>query len=87
MAWLLVSAALIGIWWTSGAGYFWPGWVLGLGAVGLLRNGWQAFGRRPVSDQDILREAARLRRSGADPETNAELIIPARHRRRHRSRW
>ena len=41
-AYLVVNLLLIGAWLVTGAGYFWPGWVLaGWGAL-LLLDGWDA---------------------------------------------
>jgi hypothetical protein len=59
----LVNAFLVGIWAvTSHAdGFFWPifpilGWGIGVGA-----NAWDVYGRRPISEDEIRREADRLR--------------------------
>jgi hypothetical protein len=61
----LVNAFLIGIWAvTSNAdGFFWPifpilGWGIGVGA-----NAWDVYGRKPISEDEIRREADRLRGS------------------------
>jgi hypothetical protein len=29
VAYVVINAFLVGIWATTGQGYFWPGWVLG----------------------------------------------------------
>ena len=60
---LLVNAMLIGIWAVTGSGFFWPifpilGWGFGVGA-----NAWDVYGRRPISEEEIRREAERLRGS------------------------
>jgi 2TM domain len=62
----IVNAALVGIWAiTSGAdGFFWPifpilGWGIGVGA-----NAWDVYGRKPISEDEIRREADRLRGTG-----------------------
>lgn len=59
----IVNACLVGIWAiTSGAdGFFWPifpilGWGIGVGA-----NAWDVYGRKPISEDEIRREADRLR--------------------------
>ena len=62
VAYVLVNALLIAIWAVTGAGFFWPvfpllGWGIGLGF-----NAWDAYGRRPISEGEIRREAERLRR-------------------------
>jgi 2TM domain-containing protein len=63
VAYVLVNALLIGIWAVTGAGFFWPVFpLLGWGiAVGF--NAWDVFGRRPITEEEILREQERLRRS------------------------
>ena len=53
VSYVVINAFLVGIWYfVAGRGYFWPGWVLALWAVGLVRHGWEVFGRRPISDLD-----------------------------------
>lgn len=32
------------VWWLSGAGYFWPGWVFGAMAISLFFSGLNAYG-------------------------------------------
>ena len=54
------------IWALTGAGYFWPVWVLGGWGVGLVLHAWEAFVRRAVTDADIEAEVRRGRRRSAD---------------------
>ena len=59
---LIVNAMLVGIWAVTGAGFFWPifpilGWGIGVGA-----NAWDVYGRKPITEEEIAREAERLRR-------------------------
>lgn len=59
---VVANLFLLGVWLVTGAGYFWPGWVLaGWGAL-LLLDGWNAFLRRPVTEEDVDAELRRLRR-------------------------
>lgn len=58
---VLVNAMLVVIWAVTGAGFFWPvfpilGWGVGVGA-----NAWDVYGRKPLSEDEIQREAQRLR--------------------------
>lgn len=53
---LVINAFLIGIWAVAGFGYFWPGWVLAGWGVLLVLNGWDAFYRHDVTEEDIQRE-------------------------------
>ena len=59
VAFLVVNIALVSIWAVTGAGYFWPAWVLGLWGVGLALHAWEAFVRRPVTDADVEAEVRR----------------------------
>lgn len=61
VAYLVINAFLVGIWAVSGAGYFWPGWVLAAWGVLLVLDGWDAFLRQDVSEADIEREMQRRR--------------------------
>jgi hypothetical protein len=62
---VLVNAMLVLIWAVTGAGFFWPifpilGWGIGVGA-----NAWDVYARKPITEEEIRREAERLRGSGA----------------------
>jgi hypothetical protein len=63
LSYVVVNAALVAIWAFTGAGYFWPAWVLGLWGIGLILNAWDVFWRRPITEADIDREVEKLRRS------------------------
>jgi Domain of unknown function (DUF1707) len=70
-----VSALAIGIWLASGpSGSFWPGWVIGVTLLPVVRDAWHLFG--PASDLDVVE--ARL-------QARHERQL-ARGRRRHRYR-
>jgi hypothetical protein len=62
VAYVVINAMLVGIWAITGAGYFWPAWVLLAWGVGLVLNTWDVFFRRPVTDADVERELQRGRR-------------------------
>jgi hypothetical protein len=62
VVYVVINAVLIGIWAISGAGYFWPAWVLLGWGVGLVLNAWDVFFRRPVTESDIDRELERQKR-------------------------
>ena len=61
VAYVVVNAMLVAIWVVTGAGYFWPAWVLLCWGAGLLLNVWDVYFRRPVTEHDIEREMDRLR--------------------------
>jgi 2TM domain len=56
-----VNAFLVAIWAVTGAGYFWPIFpILGWG-IAVIANAWDVYGRKPISEDAIRREADRLR--------------------------
>ena len=57
VAYLVVNAMLVVIWaLTDAGGYFWPIWpILGWG-IALVLQGWNAYLRKPISEDDIRRE-------------------------------
>jgi hypothetical protein len=61
LMYVVVNAALIGVWAISDSGYFWPAWVLGGWGIGLIGNAWDVYGRKPITEDEIRREAERLR--------------------------
>jgi len=61
VSYVIVNAALIGIWAITGAGYFWPGWVLFAWGIGLVFHAWNTFGQKPITDEQIRREMDKLR--------------------------
>jgi fatty acid desaturase len=61
VAYVVINLFLIGIWAVAGAGYFWPGWVLAGWGVLLLLDGWNAYFRHPITEQEIDEEMGRSR--------------------------
>jgi fatty acid desaturase len=59
VAFVVVIAFLTLVWAVTGAGYFWPAWVLGAWAIGLVLHAWDVFLRRPVTDDDVEAELRR----------------------------
>lgn len=59
VTYVVVNAFLIGVWFWTGAGYFWPAWVLGGWGIGLALNAWDVLFRRPITEADIDREMRR----------------------------
>lgn len=55
-----VVAICLGIWLASGpSGSFWPGWVIGLTLLPLLRDAWRLLG--PASDLDVVQARLQAR--------------------------
>ena len=61
-SYVIVNVALIGVWAITGAGYFWPAWILGGWGIGLVFHAWNVFGQKPIGEAEIQREMERLRR-------------------------
>jgi hypothetical protein len=61
VSYVVVNAFLIGIWAFTGAGYFWPAWVLLGWGIGLVFNAWDVYFRRPITEADVEREIKRMR--------------------------
>jgi hypothetical protein len=59
VAYVVINAFLIGVWATTGLGYFWPGWVLAAWGVFLSLDAWNLYYRKPITDDDIERELRR----------------------------
>ena len=60
LAYVLVNAMLIGIWFVSGADFFWPifpllGWGIGLGF-----HAWDTYRNHEITEEQIEREMRRL---------------------------
>jgi len=60
---LVVGAFLVVAWAASGAGYFWPGWILGAFALVLILS-YARYRRGPVSQRDVDREVERMMKGG-----------------------
>jgi len=71
-----VSALCVGVWLASGpSGSFWPGWVIGVTLLPVIRDAWQLLG--PGSDLEVVQ--ARL-------QARHERRLARGHRHRHRYR-
>ncbi|HET9095576.1 MAG TPA: 2TM domain-containing protein, partial [Candidatus Baltobacteraceae bacterium] len=60
VSYIVVNAALLLVWYFTGRGYFWPAWILWCWGVGLLLHAWTIWGRKPITEDDVRRERARL---------------------------
>jgi fatty acid desaturase len=56
VAYIVINIMLIGVWALTGAGYFWPGWVLGAWGVLLLLDAWNLYYQRPITEEEIDKE-------------------------------
>jgi hypothetical protein len=62
VAYVVINAFLIAIWAITGAGYFWPAWVLAGWGAALVLHAWNVFWRRPVTEADVDDQLRRGRR-------------------------
>ncbi|MFQ5966302.1 MAG: 2TM domain-containing protein [Acidimicrobiia bacterium] len=57
VTYVVINAFLVGIWALSGAGSFWPGWVLLGWGVGFAFHGWNVYREEaPITNEEIRRE-------------------------------
>jgi uncharacterized membrane protein YecN with MAPEG domain len=59
VSYLVVNAFLVGIWAVSGAGFFWPIFVMLGWGFGLVMHAWQVYGQKGISEDDVQREMGR----------------------------
>ena len=53
IVYLVINSFLVVTWLLSGAGYFWPGWVMVGWGIGPVLNAWDVYGRKPVTEADV----------------------------------
>ena len=64
-SYVIINALLVVIWAATGAGYFWPIWVIIGWGIGIIFHAWTVFGQKPITEDDVQREMKR--NEGADP--------------------
>ncbi len=62
VSFVVINAVVVVIWLTTGGGYFWPGWLIGLWAAGLILHAWDVLRRRPITEAQIDAELQRMQR-------------------------
>lgn len=59
VCYIVVNAFVVGIWAFTGAGYFWPAWLLGGWGIGVVMHAWTAFVQKPITEDDVQHEMER----------------------------
>ncbi|HEY7255466.1 MAG TPA: 2TM domain-containing protein [Solirubrobacterales bacterium] len=57
---VLVNVMLVVIWAVTGAGFFWPVFVIFGWGIGVAANAWDVYARKPITEDEIRRESERL---------------------------
>lgn len=57
---VLVNAMLVVIWAVTGAGFFWPAFVILGWGIGVAAHAWDVYARKPITEEEIRRETERL---------------------------
>lgn len=57
----VLTVFFVAIWAISGAGYFWPAWIMLGFAFALAGELWSFYGRKRITEDDIQREMAKTR--------------------------
>jgi 2TM domain len=60
LVYVIVNTAVVLIWVTTGSGYFWPAWLMGLWGIGLVMHAWDIFLVRPITESDVDEELRKL---------------------------
>lgn len=60
LIYLVVNALLVVVWAWTGAPLFWPIFPIVGWGIGVAANAWDAYGRKPVTEDRIQREIRRL---------------------------
>ncbi len=61
LVYLCVNAMLVVIWGFSGAGFFWPVFVMGFWGIGVVINGYTAYRGSTYTEGQIQREIEKLK--------------------------
>lgn len=61
---IAVNLFLVAIWAFSGAGYFWPMWVMAGWGLAIAIHAWAIYGRTGITEADVQREMDRGGDSG-----------------------
>lgn len=68
VTYVLANALLVGIWAITGAGLFWPGFVLAGWGIGLVLHGWSVYGQKPISEDEIQAEMEKVQAASGQRE-------------------
>lgn len=60
ISYLAVNTMVVVIWALTGAGYFWPIWLIALWGIGLVINAYVVYGTKPVTEDQIQKELKKV---------------------------
>jgi hypothetical protein len=61
VSYVVINAFLVFVWLITGAGYFWPAWVMAGWGILLALHVWDVYWRRPITEADVDEEVRRNR--------------------------
>ncbi|MGZ4587662.1 MAG: 2TM domain-containing protein [Mycobacteriaceae bacterium] len=61
VSYVVINAFLVFVWLITGAGYFWPVWVMAGWGIFLVLHVWEVLWRRPITEADIDEEVRHSR--------------------------
>jgi hypothetical protein len=59
VAYVVINLFLVGVWAVTGAGYFWPIWIMAGWGMGVVLHAYSTFVQRPITEEDVDREMGR----------------------------
>ncbi len=61
LVFVLVNTFMVGIWFVTGHGFFWPVFLMAAWGIGLIMNAWEVYRRQDYTEEQIEHEMTRLR--------------------------
>lgn len=57
-----MNSMLVCVWAVTGAGYFWPVWIIATWGAGLVLHAWDVYFRQPLTEADVDEEVHRRKK-------------------------
>lgn len=61
LVYLLVNACLVGVWFFTGRGFFWPVFFILFWGIGVIMNAWDVYRRHDYTEAEIRQEMQHMR--------------------------